>query len=423
LRVSSSVITLPYDIRRGGAAATLRSMLAIRARQVFDGTRVVPGAGTVFVDGGRIAGVEPTGVDVPADCPVLDRPQATVLPGLIDAHVHLLADSGPGALDRLADYSAEHCDRVIAQTLRVTLNSGVTTVRDLGDRDYAVLDWRQRHTGGATPTIVAAGPPIPTPRGHCWNMGGEAAGPDALRAAVRERAARGVDVIKVMASGGVTTAGTDIAEAQYGVDDLSVIVAEAHDLGLPVTAHAHPLTAIRDAIAAGVDGIEHCTFVTADGLSFAPDVVALLAERQIVVCPTLGNAAGVVPPPPLRDLLDRSGLTVQTRNERIAALRDAGVRLVSGTDGGINPGKPHGVLPNGIAQLVQGGMAPAAALASATSLAAEACGLGDRKGRVRPGYDADLLLVDGDPLVDIDALTRVDTVILNGVVAAPAPAG
>jgi imidazolonepropionase-like amidohydrolase len=398
-------------------------MLAIRARQVFDGTRVVDGAGTVFVDGGRIVGVEPARADVPADCRVLDRPHATVLPGLVDAHVHLLADSGPGALDRLAGYSPEDCDRVIEQTLRVHLATGVTTVRDLGDRDYAVLDWRSRHAGADVPTIVASGPPITTPRGHCWNMGGETAGPDALRAAVRERAARGVDVVKVMASGGVMTTGTDIAEGQYSVDDLNLIVAEAHDLGLPVTAHAHPLTAIRDAIAAGVDGIEHCTFITAEGMRFAPDVVALLAERQIAVCPTLGNAAGAVLPPQLMDLLHRSGLTVESRNERIAALRDAGVRLVSGTDGGINPGKPHGVLPNGIAQLVRGGMAPADALASATSVGADACGLGDRKGRVRPGYDADLLLVDGDPLADIGALTRVDTVILSGAGAAPGMPG
>ncbi len=398
-------------------------MLAIRARQVFDGTRVLDGAGTVFVDGGRIVGVEPASTDIPADCRVLDRPHATVLPGLVDAHVHLLADSGPGALDRLADYSAEDCDRVIAQTLRVNLATGVTTVRDLGDRNYAVLDWRSRHAGAAVPTIVAAGPPITTPRGHCWNMGGETAGPDALRAAVRERAARGVDIVKVMASGGVSTAGTIMSEGQYGVDDLTVIVTEAHDLGLPVTAHAHPLTAIRDAVAAGVDGIEHCTFVTDEGMRFAPDVIALLAERQIAVCPTLGNAPGVVLPPLLTDLLHRSGLTVQTRNERIAALRDAGVRLVSGTDGGINPGKPHGVLADGIAQLVRGGMAPADVLASATSVGADACGLGDRKGCVRPGYDADLLLVDGDPLADIEALTRVDTVILNGAVVAPAPPG
>jgi imidazolonepropionase-like amidohydrolase len=114
------------------------------------------------------------------------------------------------------------------------------------------------------------------------------------------------------------------------------------------------------------------------------------------------------------EVLSMSGLTQETRKQKIAALRDAGVRLVSGTDGGINPGKPHGVLARAIADLVQGGMAPADALASATSVAADVCGLGHRKGEIQPGHDADLLVVDGDPLTDIAALTRVLTVVLNG---------
>jgi hypothetical protein len=143
---------------------------------------------------------------------------------------------------------------VIEQTVRGTLSSGVTTVRDLGDSNYAVMEWRTQHAGAVAPTIVASGPPITTPRGHCANMGGEAAGPVALRAAVRERAARGADLIKIMASGGAMTAGTSMTHAQYSVEDLAVVVAEAHDAGLTVTAHAHPLAAIRDAITAGVDG-------------------------------------------------------------------------------------------------------------------------------------------------------------------------
>jgi len=388
-------------------------MLAIRAKQIFDGRKVAAGAGVVFVDNGRIVGVEPATANIPRGCRVLDRPTATVLPGLVDAHVHLLADSGPGALDRLADYSDDHCDRVIEQTLQVTLFSGVTTVRDLGDRNYAVLQWRAQHAGAVAPTIVASGPPITTPRGHCANMGGQAAGPVALRAAVRERAARGADLIKIMASGGAMTAGTSMTHQQYSVEDLAVVVAEAHDAGLTVTAHAHPLAAIRDAITAGVDGIEHCTFMTPAGFDFAPDVIAMLAERQIAVCPTLGNAPGATMPPQLLDILRLSGLTQQRRYQKIVAMGEAGVRLVSGTDGGINPGKPHGILAQGIAQLVLGGMTPADALASATS-AAEVCGLGHRKGSIQPGHDADLLIIDGDPLSDIATLTRVDTVILNG---------
>jgi imidazolonepropionase-like amidohydrolase len=192
------------------------------------------------------------------------------------------------------------------------------------------------------------------------------------------------------------------------------VVAEAHAAGLAVTAHAHPLAVIRDCIAAGVDGIEHCTFLTDSGIDFAPDVVALLAERQIAVCPTLGSTPGARRPPQLLELIIRSGLTWEGRYRQIAALAGAGVRLVSGTDGGINPGKPHGILAEALAQLVEGGMATADALASATSVAADVCGLGGRKGGIHPGYDADLLVVAGDPLADIGDLTRVDTVLLRG---------
>ena len=389
-------------------------MLAIRVNQVFDGQQIVTGAGLVFVDQGRIVGIESATLDIPEVCRVLDYRNATVLPGLIDAHVHLLADGGLGALDRLADYSADDCDRVIEQTLRVNLASGVTTVRDLGDRNYAVVNWRSGHAGAVAPTIVASGPPITTPQGHCWNMGGEAAGPTALRAAVRERAARGVDLIKIMASGGAMTAGTSMTQGQYGVDDLALVVAEAHEAGLSVTAHAHPLAVIRDAIVAGVDGIEHCTFMTEAGMDFAPEVVAMLAERQIAVCPTLGSIPGASLPPQLTEILRLSGLTRESRNQRIVALQDSGVRLISGTDGGIGPGKPHGLLTQAIAQLVLAGMAPDKALACATSVSAEACGIGHRKGRIRVGHDADLLVVDGNPLTDIAALTRVAAVILNG---------
>jgi imidazolonepropionase-like amidohydrolase len=399
------------------------AVLAIRVAQVFDGRRVVAAAGVVFVEDGRIAGIESARADIPDGCRLLDRPGATVLPGLIDAHVHLLADSGPGALDRLADFAPEDCDRVIEDNLRVSLSCGVTSVRDLGDRNYAVLDWRSRHRGVAAPTIVASGPPITTPAGHCWAMGGEAAGPAALRAAVHHRAEHGADLVKIMASGGAMTAGTSMTQGQYGVDDLRTVVAEALAVGLAVTAHAHPLAVIRDAVAAGVDGIEHCTFLTDSGIDFAPDVVAMLAERQIVVCPTLGSTPGARRPPQLMELIRRSGLTWEGRYQQIAAMGDAGVRLVSGTDGGINPGKPHGILAEALVQLVAGGMTPACALASATSVAADVCGLGHRKGSIHPGHDADLLVIAGDPLADITTLTRVDTVLLHGDPVVQRPRG
>jgi imidazolonepropionase-like amidohydrolase len=391
------------------------TMLAIRVARIFDGRDLLQGAGVVMVDGGRVVGVEPPGVDIPAGCEVLDRPAGTLLPGLIDAHVHLVGDSGPGALERLPEFSREDLVRTIEQSLRIQLSVGVTTVRDLGDMAWSVLDWRARPTAGL-PTVVASGPPVTSRGGHCANMGGQASGGDELRAAVRERVERGADIVKIMASGGMLTPGTSVDRGQFTAAELAIVVTEAHAAGLPVTAHAHAVVSIQDAIAAGVDGIEHCTFLTADSVQVPADAIAALATQGIVVCPTLGKAPGAVPPPQLLERMRKAGLGDEARREQVARAHGDGVTIVSGTDGGINPGKPHGILPIAVSDLVAGGMSAADALATATSAAAAACGLGDRKGHIRAGHDADLIIVDGDPLADIEALLSLDTTILGGKV-------
>ncbi|MEU9395425.1 amidohydrolase family protein [Streptomyces sp. NPDC048324] len=390
-------------------------MLALRVARIFDGRSLTRDAGVVFVEGDRIVGVESSGYDIPSGCEILDRPDGTLLPGLIDAHVHLVGDSGPGALERLPGFSPDDLSRTIEQSLRVQLATGVTTVRDLGDKAWSVVDWRARPHAGL-PTVLASGPPITSRGGHCSTMGGEVTGVDELRAAVRERAERGADIVKIMASGGMTTPGTAVDQGQFTAEELAAVVAEADVAGLPVTAHAHALISIRDAIAAGVDGIEHCTFLTADSVYVPDDAIAALAAQGIVVCPTIGRAPDAVPPPHLLERLLKAGMDLESRARQVAHAHRAGVTIISGTDGGINPGKPHGILPRAIADLVAGGMAPADALASATSTAADACGLGDRKGHVRVDYDADLIVVDGDPLSDISALLRLDSTILAGEV-------
>jgi imidazolonepropionase-like amidohydrolase len=249
-------------------------------------------------------------------------------------------------------------------------------------------------------------------------MGGEVAGLDQLRAAVRERADRRVDVVKVMASGGGTTAGSDVLQCQFTVDELRVLVEEAHAAGLSVTAHAHALSAVEQALAVGTDGIEHCTCATAAGPRTSEAVVEALARQRVAVCPTLGLVPGFPPPPGILAMLARAGLTpeqgLQALARVIMELHRHGVPLVSGTDAGIGPHKPHGSLPRGIAALVGCGVPVAGALASATAIAARHCGLTDRKGRLRPGLDADLLVVNGDALTDVTALERVVAVMIGG---------
>jgi imidazolonepropionase-like amidohydrolase len=231
---------------------------------------------------------------------------------------------------------------------------------------------------------------------------------------VRDRADRGADVVKVMASGGANTAGTDVLLPQFTVEEIRTVVTEAHARGLPVTAHAHPLSAIRHALAAGVDGIEHCTFLTEHGVDVDGSVVASLVASAVVVCPTMGVAPGVEPPPRIAEFLRRNGLAHGAHAQTVAGLHGAGVRLVAGSDAGISPGKHHGVLAEALIPLVEAAVPVPDVLASATSGAAEACGLATRTGRLAPGLDADLVVLDGDPSADITSLRNVEAVYLRG---------
>jgi imidazolonepropionase-like amidohydrolase len=392
-------------------------MFAIDAVRVFDGERLLPDGALLIVEDGTIAGIEPRGTAVPERCAVHRLTGATVLPGLIDTHAHLCCDGAPDAISRLPDVA--DLGAVVERSLAAHLAAGVTTVRDLGDRLWAVVDWRDANSAARWPTVLASGPPITAPNGHCATMGGEVEGEAGLRRAVAERAERGVDVVKIMASGGLMTPGTDVTRPQFTDQELRAVVAEAHARGLPVTAHAHPLRAIRGAVTAGVDGIEHCSFLTASGIDIAPDLVAALVDAGIAVCPTLGAVPGSEPPPAVQEMLRAAGLTLEQGAVVWSRLHLGGVRVVSGTDGGIHPDKPHGILPESVIALVDGGTPAAAALATATSAAADACGLGDGKGRLRVGLDADLVVLDGDPLSDVRALRAVREVYLRGHLVSP----
>jgi imidazolonepropionase-like amidohydrolase len=390
-------------------------MLAIRASRAFDGEEQWPAGAVVVIDGGKIAGVEATGAALPDGVELIDFPNGTVLPGLVNAHVHLCGDSGNDALERLPSFSADRLQAVIETALAQQLASGVTTVRDLGDDHWAVVELRDRAATDHGPHIVASGPPITSVAGHCWMMGGEVAGEEALRAAVRERAERRVDVVKVMASGGNMTPSTDITACQFTLDELRCVVEESHGLGLPVTAHAHALAAVEQAVEAGVDGIEHCTCLTADGVDLSVDLMRRLRERQIAVCPTLGRAPDAVLSPRLAEVFARFGLTFESRRELFAAVLAAGVQVISGDDAGISQGKRHGFFPEAVTDLAAGGAPVTDALISATSGAARACGVGDRKGRLRAGFDADVVVVDGDVGADPTALRSIMMVLVGGV--------
>jgi imidazolonepropionase-like amidohydrolase len=290
------------------------------------------------------------------------------------------------------------------------LRAGITTVRDLGDRNYLTLalGGELDQSPGAGPEILSAGPPITTSGGHCHFMGGVADGAAALRAAVRDRHERGCAVVKIMASGGNMTPGSAPHESQYSPADLRIVVDEAHRLGLPVAAHAHGGPAVRDALAAGVDSLEHVSFMTEWGIDADPDLLAAIAGSDTFVSETIGFTPGVALPPAIRSRLDDIQKVYRQLNE-------LGAKIVIGTDAGIMPLKPHDVLPYAVAQMPADGSSPLEALTAVTSRAAHACGVSDRKGRIRVGADADLLAVAGDPVDDLNRLRDVRAVFRAGV--------
>lgn len=403
-------------------------MLAIRAMRMFDGECFATGGVTLLIDDhGRIAEVEQGLPDLPENVPVIDHPDATVLPGLIDTHVHLVTDSEVGALDRVAGYSDAELDAVITEGLRRQLLAGVTTVRDLGDRRFNVVDRRDRQRAGRLsepePTILASGPPVTSTRGHCHYMGGEVSGADGIAAAIDVRVQRGVDIVKVMASGGMGTLGTDILGTQFSIEEMRFLVERAHAAGLPVTAHAHSLSAVQQVVEVGVDGIEHCSCLTPTGPTVGDELLDSLVAGGIFVGGALGSPPEAVldnAPAQIRAMMAQRGITFESVRSLVLELRGRmyrrGVRFVAGADSGISSEVAHGLMHRAVSFFVEAGASTADALASATSVSAQACGLGNRKGLLRRGYDADIIVVNGDLRTDVAALSDVRSVVLGGSV-------
>ena len=385
-------------------------MLVLRAGQVFDGERSRGTAGVLIQDG-KIIDLDTSWAQPPEGAEVVDfGSDACLLPGLIDAHVHLAFDASAGVVTSLAacDDNALS-DRMEAAAIRA-LCAGVTTVRDLGDRNYLSLKLSKRFSSAALPHIVAAGPPVTTIGGHCYFLGGEAEGEAALRAAVRERAELGCDVVKVMVSGGNLTPGSRPHESQYDLAALRVVVDEAHRAGLPAAAHVHAARAVADAVEAGFDTLEHVTFFTADGVDADPALLDRIAAGGVVVSVTAGSIPDGSPPHPA--IAQRMAAIVANHGQMFRA----GATMVPGTDAGVSPGKPHDVLPYALRALVeQIGMTPLQALRAATSTAASAIGLKATKGRIAAGADADVLVIRGNPLADIGSVTHVEAVFRAGV--------
>lgn len=368
--------------------------------------------GFVRIEEGRIVAVGRG--EGPADgAEVVELANGFAIPGLIDAHVHIGIDPARGVAAQARQPAHERW-LAMTQRARAMLRAGITTARDLGGPDGLELALRDAIARGelAGPRLVCAGQPVTTPGGHCHFWGGEAAtDADALRVVDRQLA-RGADWIKVMATGGVATAGTRPADAQLDAASIARVVARAAASGRRVAAHCHGTAGIRNAALGGVATIEHCSFAGADGFGADLDaaVVDAVARSGAWVSPTVNagwqrrerDAQGAVTP-----FFER-----MSRVHR--ALVAAGVPLVASTDAGI-PGVAHDRLAEGLAALARyAGLSPAQALRAATSGAARALGLECETGRLAPGLAADVLVLEADPLVDLGALARPLAVFARG---------
>lgn len=374
--------------------------------------------GEVLVDGPRIAHVGPRGsAPAVAAADVLNLPGCTLLPGLIDSHVHTGFDRAVDPATRRSAETDAHLLLRMAENCRKLLSAGVTTARDLGGRDFLEVELRDAIEAGLAvgPHLIVATRPITSTGGHCWYMGGEADTAEDIRRVARENLRSGADCLKVMATGGnMTPGGCPPWQAQFTAAQIEAAVAEAAERGKAVAAHAHGAAGIANAAAAGVTTIEHCSFAKPGGPS-APEpkdmaLVERIAERGTYVCPT---ASGMVWK--LRPSMGEEWF--ESRLSRLVVLREAGVRLVAGTDSGF---AMRGIenraddYVSGLAVFAAAGWDNAAVIEAATVLAALACGVGDVAGSLDEGKRADLLAVRGNPLTRLDDLRQVRLVMVSG---------
>jgi imidazolonepropionase-like amidohydrolase len=395
------------------------STLIVKAGTLVDGTGAPPRRNAqITIRDGRIVEVGPIG-DAPSDAQVIDAANQAVVPGLIDCHVHLVfsADADPLA-DVLADDDATLLLRA-SMAARTALAAGVTTVRDLGDRRVTARRLRDAIARGLVPgpTILSAGSPITITGGHCHFLGIAADSEDDVRKVARQQLKDGTNCLKIMASGGRMTPGTNPRWPQYSVGQIKAAVEEARRAGVRIAAHALSAESIRNAAEAGVDNVEHCGWLgREDGLAFDESTAELMCERKVAFDPTMSPTEAMMQLDPSAWNEAQKAAAV-TRGELIAAFRrmlEIGVTLVAGTDAGVRK-TPFDSLPRELELYVRLlGMTPLAAIAAATGTSAKVLGLEGEAGTIQPGWKADLLVVDGDPTADITALQKLRTVLQFG---------
>jgi len=403
----------------------------IKAARIFDGTGTAPVTGqALLLNDGKIAAIGAVGEILAPDgsnVTVKDYGDSTILPGLVDGHTHMMAP-GDGTHGDIT--GAEEDDVLLMRALqnaRTFLHAGVTTARENGAKNKVGFSLKDGINMGLTegPEMVISGRPITITGGHFWYCGSEADGVEGVRAEVRKLVKEGADFIKIMATGGSTWSSNPL-QPSYTLEEMTVIVDEAHRFGKLTAAHCASMQGIKNALDAGVDMIIHCVFEDETGMyKFNEQLAEQLAAARAWVNPTLHVVqAGI-------DLTERIGYergwltkeeqasidstkrSLETRIESINKLVKMGVRMIAGSD------SPWGAYPPGefvkeMIALTKAGLTNTEALVTGLSHAAESIAVGDQAGTLAVNRPGDVLVVGGDPVADLNALWNVKDVYKAG---------
>lgn len=403
------------------ASAQTAARTLIRTGHILDvKTGAEPAAQTIIVTGDRITAIAPTtSTPKQAGDTEIDLTKYTVMPGLIDVHTHLTSANNFDPYWKLSMTPAKEAI-IGVENAKVTLEAGFTTVRNVGANDYADVALRDEINAGHIPGphMQVSGPLLGITGGHCdenllpfeYHMTGQgvADGIAAVQQKVRQNIKYGADLIKICATGGVLSKGDDPQASQYTLEEMQAIVADAHRLGRKVAAHAHGAQGILFATEAGVDSIEHGSYINDED-------IALMKKKGTYLVPTAYlvdwlREYGHLPALYQQKMIDVSAVKTANHKKAIAA----GVKIALGTDAAVYP---HGLNAHEIDVYVnQYGMSPLAGIQTGTLNAADLMGWTDKVGAIEPGKWADIIAIDGDPLKDVKILQHIPFVMKSGVV-------
>ena len=414
----------------GGALAVMAGSASaetvyVKAARMVDPAagRVIENPALVIEDGVIKAAGSAASLPAPDGAEIIDLGGKTLLPGLIDMHVHITGDPTKGGGYAGLALPKERAVIWAVNNARRTLMAGFTTVRNTGSDGYETLAIRDAINEGeiAGPRMYVAGPPVGIVGGHCSDNNflppeyeatgiGVATGPWGMREKVRQNIKYGVDFIKTCSTGGVFSKGTLLGAPQGTLEELEAIVDEAHMRGMKVASHAHGTIGIKNAIKAGVDTVEHASYLDDEAIKMAKRAGVYLSMDIYNTEYTLaeGEKNGV-----MQESLDKERQVGGVQRESFTKAVKAGAKMVFGTDAAIYP---HGDNAKQFSRMVRFGMNEMQAIQAATSLAAEALGKDGYLGCVSAGCSADIIAVSGDPLADISVLETVDFVMKEGAV-------